>query len=279
MSKTYATCWKLNLPTWQSMLLSVLLIAGWATTASATCTINGGQIGNPQTGCGSFDPTAITNVTSVSSPYGGPFGYLWLVTTDVNAVNGANTNWTVVAGATAATYDPGAISQTTWYRRCSRRIAPECPNYDGESNWIMMTVHPALTATITASSTITQGQSRTITATGGGTYAWSTGATGASITVSPSTTTTYTVTVTGANGCTAVRTSTVTVTPATGVLTFNCQTNITVTAAAGATTALVTYPNQAATSTCPISYLRSCKRNCFPSRYNTGLFSRNRWLW
>ncbi len=211
MSKTYANCWEKSFVRIQRLFLTLLIVAGLTQIASATCTIHGGTIGNAQTSCGPFDPSAITNVTSVSSPYGGPFAYIWLVTTDQNAVNGNNTNWTVIPGATGATYDPGHITQTTWYRRCARRNVSSCPNFDGESNWIKMTVNPVPNATISPNTTITQGQSTTITATGGGTYAWSTGATGASITVSPTATTTYTVTVTGSNGCTVVRSSTVTV--------------------------------------------------------------------
>jgi Calx-beta domain/Secretion system C-terminal sorting domain/Ricin-type beta-trefoil lectin domain-like/HYR domain len=251
MLKTYVHSQESWQATMQRLFLTILVIVGLGQSVSATCTINGGTIGNPQTGCGSLNPSAITNVTSVSSPYGGPFAYIWLATTDQNAVNGTNQNWTVVAGATAATYDPGVISTTTWYRRCARRVVHECPNYDGESNWIKMTVNAAPNATITANTTITQGQSVTLNATGGGTYAWSTGATTASISVAPSATTTYSVTVTN-NGCTAVRSTVVTVNAATGVLTFNCQANLSATAAAGATTAVVTYPNQTATSTCAI---------------------------
>jgi hypothetical protein len=233
------------------LFLAFLLTAGLANTASATCTIHGGAIGNPQTGCSPFDPSMITNVTSVSSPYGGPFEYLWLKTTDPNAVAGTNTNWTSIANSNVATYDPGSLTETTWFRRCVRRAVSICPNFDGESNWIKITVHPAINATITASSTITQGQSKTLTATGGGTYAWSTGATSASVTVSPATTTTYSVTVSN-NGCSVVRSSTVTVTPAVGVLTFPQPGNITMTAPAGQTSMIVTYPNPTASSTCAI---------------------------
>jgi Ricin-type beta-trefoil lectin domain-like/Calx-beta domain/Secretion system C-terminal sorting domain len=221
MLNSYSVSWRQASTMVQRMFLTFLIAAAsLSQSAFATCTINGGVIGNPQSGCGSFDPTAITNVTSVSSQYGGPFAFIWLKTTDQNAVNGANTNWTVVSGATGHTYDPGVVTQTTWYRRCARRNVSECPDYDGESNWVKMTVNAAINATVSANATITAGQSTTLTATGGGTYAWSNGGNTASISVSPAVTTIYSVTVSN-NGCTAVKSVTVTVNPSVPVADCN----------------------------------------------------------
>ncbi|MFM1875085.1 MAG: hypothetical protein RL266_822, partial [Bacteroidota bacterium] len=92
---------------------------------------NAGQIGNPQTGCSPFDPAALV---SLADPSGGTgsLEYVWLQSTN------GGTNYTVISGATSSTYDPGTITQTTWYRRCARRSG--CSSYVGESNWVQITV-------------------------------------------------------------------------------------------------------------------------------------------
>ncbi|MBX7241106.1 MAG: hypothetical protein K1X92_05100, partial [Bacteroidia bacterium] len=102
----------------------------------ATCSnvTSGGTIGNNESICGtSFDPANIINVTSPSGG-SGTLEYMWLLTTDPNTAAGTASNWTAISGASGATYDPGIISQTTWYRRCSRRTG--CTGWNGESNWV-----------------------------------------------------------------------------------------------------------------------------------------------
>ena len=64
----------------------------------------------------------------------GDLEYVWLISYD-----GGNTN-TVILGANGASYDPGVITQTTWYRRCARRSY--CTDYVGESNWIKKEICP-----------------------------------------------------------------------------------------------------------------------------------------
>ena len=162
---------------------------------------SGGQIGYDQEGCSPFDPVAFVNVTSPSGGSGN-LEYLWLSSTSgcPNNVNLA------IAGATGATYDPGPVSQTTYFRRCSRRAG--CTDWVGESNCIKVTVHPSPTANAGPNQTICQGGSAVIsaTATGGSgyTYVWNQGlGAGQSHSVSPTGTTDYKVTVTDSNGCTS----------------------------------------------------------------------------
>ncbi|HNB81476.1 MAG TPA: SdrD B-like domain-containing protein, partial [Chitinophagaceae bacterium] len=135
----------------------------------------------------------------------------WLISTD-----GGTTN-SVIPGATLATYDPGPITQTTWYRRCARRQG--CTNYDGESNWVQVTLCPNPTVnagtnqTITCSTTSASIGSSSVS---GLTYAWSpaTGLSSTSISnpvATPTTTTTYTLTVTNSCGCSSTASVTVTV--------------------------------------------------------------------
>lgn len=72
---------------------------------------NGGAIAGDQSGCGSYDPTLITNTTT--PPGGsGTIVYSWEKST-----TSATSGFSVIAGATLSTYDPTTITQTTWYRR------------------------------------------------------------------------------------------------------------------------------------------------------------------
>jgi hypothetical protein len=101
---------------------------------------DGGTIGSDENLCTSpYNPSLITNVTSPTGG-SGTLQYIWLYSYD-----GGTTN-TVISGATSSTYDPPAITQTTWYRRCARRSG--CTDYNGESNWIKKEVGGCCTATI-----------------------------------------------------------------------------------------------------------------------------------
>ncbi len=74
----------------------------------------GGNIGFDESGPSPFDPA---NIVETTAPTGGSgtYDYLWKESTD-------GINWTIIPGATGATYDPGVITQTTRYRRGVRRI-------------------------------------------------------------------------------------------------------------------------------------------------------------
>ncbi|NBA77617.1 choice-of-anchor A family protein, partial [Emticicia sp. ODNR4P] len=115
-------------------------------TVNNTCNnlTSGGTIGSNQVLCKnvSSTPAALTNVTS---PSGGDTGqtiqYQWYRATSL--VNGAcptnvagSSKYTAISGATAATYTPGAISQTTCYIRTARRT--NCNDYVAESNAVLV---------------------------------------------------------------------------------------------------------------------------------------------
>ena len=96
--------------------------------------ISGGLIeGNQATCNASFDPVAITSLEPA-----GPctIEYKWQSSTD-------GTNWLDVAGATAVTYDPTTISQTTWYRRMARKTGSSDWNNAKASNSVKLTVTTA----------------------------------------------------------------------------------------------------------------------------------------
>ncbi|MGD1845631.1 MAG: T9SS type A sorting domain-containing protein, partial [Salibacteraceae bacterium] len=173
--------------------------------------ISAGTIGNDQSNCGPLDPAPIN---SLSLPGGGlgAIEYVWLQS-PVNVPNVVgNTNWTLIPGATGASYDPGMLSQTTYFIRCARRSG--CSFFAGESNIVEVEVLPGLTATAYMGRPVTcnggNNGSASVNATGGlvpYSYLWSNGATTFML---PSLTAgSYTVTVTDANGCTSASTATV----------------------------------------------------------------------
>ncbi|MEN9638322.1 MAG: hypothetical protein RLZZ262_190, partial [Bacteroidota bacterium] len=94
---------------------------------------NGGQIGSNQSGCGAFDPAAFTSVTAPTGG-SGTIEYVWMTWT---AAGGIGT-WTAIPNSNSATYDSGVLTQSTYFRRCSRRSG--CTPWAGESNDILVTI-------------------------------------------------------------------------------------------------------------------------------------------
>ena len=91
---------------------------------------SGGTIGSNQSGCSSFDPTALT---SVANPSGGgttDLEFVWLKSTTSSVLTTTTqSQWTTIVGATGLTYDSGPLTQTTYFIRCSRRAG--CTDYVG----------------------------------------------------------------------------------------------------------------------------------------------------
>lgn len=73
-----------------------------------------GMISGDESECGSYDPTEITSNSAPSGGASGTIEFKWQESTD-------NLNWVDITGANDETYDPSTISQTTWYKRLSRR--------------------------------------------------------------------------------------------------------------------------------------------------------------
>ena len=115
----------------------------------ASCTgcsnvTSAGQISGEESQCGAYDPAMIS---SAALPTGGSgdLEYVWVSVTDYNNTNYPS-SWTMESGSNSATFDPGTISQTTWYRRCARRVG--CDEFTGESNWIKKEVTTCSTPTV-----------------------------------------------------------------------------------------------------------------------------------
>ncbi|WBO86483.1 T9SS type B sorting domain-containing protein [Hymenobacter yonginensis] len=172
-------------------------------TASVLITVapvlTAGSVGADQTLCPGATPAPLTSGQPATGGLGA-VAYQWEVSAD-------NATWTVIPGATSATYAPGPLTATTYFRR--QATAGACGPVS--SNVVTLTVLPALTAgTIAANQTVCPGAApaplssatNAIGGTGTFTYQWETspdnatwtaigGATGPTLSPGPLTATTY----------------------------------------------------------------------------------------
>jgi gliding motility-associated-like protein len=100
-------------------------------------TVTAGTIGADQTICTGTTPAPLTSPTGAGGG-SGTYDYQWESSPD-------NTTWAPVAGATAATYAPGALTATTYYRR--RVQSGTCPAV--YANVITITMQPVLATSVT----------------------------------------------------------------------------------------------------------------------------------
>ncbi len=185
---------------------------GCINTATLNLTIilnpqSAGSISGNENGCSpGYDPSEIVSDV-LPSGGSGAIEYGWFFSTDAGATS------SLVNGATNASYDPGFISETTWFRRGARTEG--CTDFAAVSNWVIKDVTATPVVTITAgtgNTNICVGSSVTLTAMGASDFVWSNGLSTASINVTPSTTTTYTVVGT-TNGCSSTASISITVGP------------------------------------------------------------------
>ena len=127
---------------------------------------SGGTIGSNQTITSGSAPATFTNVTSPSGG-SGTLEYLWLKSTTIPCPPIGDASWQSIPSSNTATYTSGALTQTTCFMRCSRRLG--CTEYDGESNAVTVTVN-SCTATLTGLNFDNQAGGSDITFTNGGTY-------------------------------------------------------------------------------------------------------------
>ncbi|MBU3678814.1 MAG: T9SS type A sorting domain-containing protein [Candidatus Kapabacteria bacterium] len=185
-------------------------------TSSVTVTVQSvvtaGTIGASQTICYSGDPAAFTS-TADGTGSGTTIAYRW-----ESSTNG--TDWTAISGVTSATYDaPSGLTTTTQYRRTTISTLNGVACESGTTAPVVVTVNPALSASIASQVNVScnGGSNGTATAgqsggTGPYTYSWTNGQT-----TNPATglaAGTYSVTVTDDKGCTASATVTITQPPA-----------------------------------------------------------------
>ena len=100
--------------------------------------LTAGTIGTDQTLCAGATPAALTSPTGAGGGTG-TFAYQWESSAD-------NATWAAIAGATGATFAPGPLTATTYFRR--RVTSGPCgPEYSAS---VVLTVLPTLTAGIIA---------------------------------------------------------------------------------------------------------------------------------
>jgi large repetitive protein len=107
-------------------------IINFTITACSNIT-NGGQIGANQTGCSPFNPSALTSV-SLPSGGSGNIEYVWMTWTASAGIG----SWTAIPNSNSSTYDPGNLTESTYFRRCARRSG--CSSWAGESNDVLISV-------------------------------------------------------------------------------------------------------------------------------------------
>ncbi|MEI6750414.1 MAG: choice-of-anchor Q domain-containing protein, partial [Bacteroidota bacterium] len=98
-----------------------------------------GTIAENQTGSNPFDPAAFTS-TAAPTGYSGTLEYKWQVSTA-----SSSTGFSEIASSNAETYNPGPITQTSWYKRIAHVSCKADWTGAVESNVLTMTVMPTLT--------------------------------------------------------------------------------------------------------------------------------------
>jgi len=99
---------------------------------------NGGVISigdNPGLNCGAYDPSTLMSM-SPSEGGSGAIEYQWLSSTVGCPANIGQ----AIPGANSEYYDPGTITQTTYFVRCSRREGCGSWFNEGESNCIVLSI-------------------------------------------------------------------------------------------------------------------------------------------
>ena len=165
-----------------------------------------GTIGSPQSICSGTAPNQLTSVTPASGGTG-TIAYQWQSSTD-------NSNFTDIPGATSATYAPGALTTTTYYRRAASTSTD--PVVYTPSVQITVNALPTVTANHAGFGCVND--KIELFSSPGASYSW-TGPNGFTSNLQnpiiPNGTManagTYTVTVTNANGCSASASTTVAV--------------------------------------------------------------------
>ena len=101
-------------------------------TITASTAITNNTITSPATSsfCVSGDPANITGSTPSGGGNAGSFSYVWLSSTDGN-------NFSIITGATGTSYNPGVVTQTTYFRRV---VSKGSCNSD-ESNIILISIN------------------------------------------------------------------------------------------------------------------------------------------
>ena len=112
-------------------------------------TVTGGTVGSDQTLCGN-NPTAFAELTAASAA--GTISYQWQ-----NSTTGCAGPWSIIVGATSATYDaPAGVLVTTYYQRVTTSTLNSVA-CTATSNCVTVSVNPVTAGTISGNRTICSG--------------------------------------------------------------------------------------------------------------------------
>ena len=95
---------------------------------------NHGVIGANQTICYNTAPAPLTNITSASGSYGGTITYTWEQSSSING------GYTTINGATSDGYSPGALTETTYFKRVAHDLNPGATEVTLDSDPVKITV-------------------------------------------------------------------------------------------------------------------------------------------
>lgn len=120
---------------WFRRVVSGTLCASATSNELMIAVVCGNPIGNniitgAQTIVDGDAPAGLTGTVPTGGP--GGFSYQWL-----QSLN--QTNWSTISGATSQNYQPGTLTQTTWFRRLAIAVSPCVPD---SGNTVEITVLP-----------------------------------------------------------------------------------------------------------------------------------------
>lgn len=109
-------------------------------TGGCTNPTSGGTIASAQTICYNTTPNPLTS-SALPSGHSGTLEYKWQSST-----TGSSSDFADIGSATNTGYSPGALTQTTWFKRLSKVTCEDTWPVSGESNVIEITVRPQFSA-------------------------------------------------------------------------------------------------------------------------------------
>lgn len=124
--------------------------------------VEGGTIGDSQSGCGELLPTPLLN-SILPSGETGTLEFKWQ-----QSLVGSTSGFTDIAGTNSPDYNPGMLTQTTWFRRLARVTCINDWNTAALSNVVGLTVIqplPVSVTIVTSDTSICEGTTVTFTAT------------------------------------------------------------------------------------------------------------------
>lgn len=100
---------------------------------------SGGIIASAQSGCIPFDPVSFTSTIPAKGFTGTFLEYKWQ-----ESITSSAAGFSDISSSNSATYNPGVLIQTTWYKRLARVSCIGLGDWTGaaESNVLMVTVNP-----------------------------------------------------------------------------------------------------------------------------------------